>query len=156
MLDSPYRLTALIFAGSLLACAGFLGSSFHPIHTSLPLLLLTFALVVVGLLIMFWAANTLRDDNANERWPEATLAPFRAVTTHVLWNITMGLLVLAMFAALTQDRHHRSWFWAIFVLLQTQTQLTTAFARPRKPTRPSPLLDWSKVAPLQSEHWGKP
>ncbi len=155
MLDSPYRLTALTIAGSLLATAGFFAASFHPIYSSLPLLLLCFALVVTSLLGMFWAANTLRNDVQNERWPEATLAPFRRVTGHVLWKIAMGLLLLAMFAALTQDHHHRTWFWAVFVLLQTQTQIGTAFARLRKPTPPGPLLDWSKVSPLRSRHWGE-
>ena len=155
MLDSPYRLTALTIVCSLLATAGFIAASLHSTYCSLLLLLLCFALVVISLLGMFWAANTLRNDVRNERWPEATLAPFRRVVDHVLWKVAMGLLLLGMFAALAQDRHHRTWFWAVFVLLQTQTQIGTAFPRLRKPTGPGLLLDWSRVSPLRSEHWGE-
>ena len=155
MLDSPSRLTVLTIVGSLLATAGFIAAGIHFIYNSLPLLLLCFAVVVTSFLGMFWAANTLRDDVQNERWPEATLAPFRRVIDHVLWKIAMGLLLLAMFATLTQDHHHRAWFWAVFVLLQTQTQIGSAFARLRKVTRPGPLLDWSEVSPLRSKPWGE-
>ena len=156
MLTSPARLIALIVAATLVATTGFIAAGLHPIYTSLPLLLLCFTLVVTSLMTMFWAANSLRDDVGNERWPEATIAPFRRVTTHILWNTATGLLLLAMLAALILNHRHLTWFWPIFVLLQTQTQLTTAFARPYKPTRGGLGVDWSTSAPIHSERWGRP
>ena len=156
MLDSPNRLTALTIAAILLACAGFIAGNVPPVHGSLPLLALCFLCVVIGYLGMLWASYTLRQDVRNERWPEDILAPFRRVTDHPLWKIGMGLLFVAMCVVVAlQDRHHRTWFWAVFFLLQAQTQISNAFARPRTPRGSGARIDWSKVAPLRSEHWGE-
>ena len=156
MRDSPFRLTALIVGASLLVVIGFLAADLRAVYARLFLLSAFFVLVVVGVGGMFWLAHRLRNDVLNGRWSEETLAPFREVTGHILWNVGLVLLIVAMFAALTQDRHHRTWFWVILFLLQTQTQLTAAFARPRtRPTGPGPRLDWRQVSPLRSEHWGE-
>ena len=155
MRDSPFRLTALIVGCSLLMVTGFLAADLRPVYTNLPLLSACFALMVIGLIGMFWLSSRLRDEVRNERWSEETLAPFREVTGHVLWKVGMALLVVAMLAALTQDGHHRTWFWVVLFLLQTQTQITNAFARPRLPLRTGPRIDWSQASPLRSEHWGE-
>ena len=104
---------------------------------------------------MYWTSYVLREDVRNDRWSDETLAPFRRVQGHVIWKIGMGVLVVAMLATLIQDRHHRTWFWTVFFLLQTQTQITNAFARPRKPPGDATRLDWSQISPLRSEHWGE-
>lgn len=155
MLKSPYRLVALTVAGILLSGAGFVCGNLHSVYLSLPLLATCFACVVIGVLGTCWASYALREGVQNERWSERILAPFRRVTDHVLWKIGMAGLIVAMFAALTQDRHHRTWFWLVFILLQAQTQINSAFARPRKAAGSGNRPDWSQMPPLQSEHWGE-
>ena len=155
MLDTPHRLTAFTIAGSLLSVAGLVCGNLHSVRASLPLLLTCFAGVVIGLLGMYWTSYVLREDVQNERWSEETLVPFRRVVNHVLWKMAMGFLVLAMLAALTQDRHHRTWFWVVLFLLQTQTQIANAFARVRRPPSAGAPSDWAEVQPLRSEHWGQ-
>lgn len=155
MLETPYRLTAFTVAAILLSGAGFVCGNLRSVYSSLPLLAACFAGVVIGVLGMYWAAYILREGVRNERWSERTLAPFRRITDHVLWKIGMVGLVVAMLAALTQDRHHRSWFWPVFFILQTQTQINTAFARPRKAAGSGTRPDWSQIPPLQSEYWGE-
>ena len=152
---SPYRLTALTLAGSLLSVAGLVCGSLPFVHASLPWLMLGLAGAVTGALGMYWASYLLREDVRNERWPEETLAPFRRMTDHVLWKVGMGLLFVGMLATLLQDRHHRQWFWAFFILLQMQTKVSNAFARPRKAGSAGTRLDFSQVPPLRSEHWGQ-
>lgn len=154
MLDSPYRLTASTVAAGLLAGAGFIAGNRLSPHTPLLILVALLVLIAIGMTGLFWGAHTLREAIRNERWPEHTLAPFRRVIDHPLWKWAMGLLMVAMLVALIKDRHQRTYFWGVFCLLQTQTQITTALARPRKPHLPGAHLDWSKVAPLHSDHWG--
>ena len=156
MLDTPHRLTVLTIAGSLLSVAGFLCGSLRSVYASLPLLITCFAGVVIGLVGMYWASYVLREDVRNERWSDETLAPFRRVVDHFLWKVAMAFLVVAMFATLTQDRHHHTWFWAVFFLLQTQTKIANAFVRLRKPPAADTRPDWAKVRPLRSAHWGQP
>ncbi len=155
MPDSPYRLTALAIAGGFVASAGLLGQNVYPLHrgTSLPIAFLL--LVVVSLSGMYWAAYMLREDVANERWSAETLAPLRRLVDHPIWRGAMALLFIAMIAALVVTRHNRTWFWGVFCLLQTQTQIGSAIARPRPHTGPGTRLDWSQAAPLRSEHWGE-
>ncbi len=155
MPDSPYRLTALTIVAGVLGMAGLMGGDLHSVSASLPLLALSLLCAVGGMGGMYWASYMLREDVRNERWPEESLAPFRQITTHVLWNLGMGVLVVAMLTALTQDRHHRIWFWATLFLLQMQTQITNAFARPRTPRGSGARLDWSQATPLRSERWGE-
>ncbi len=140
----------------LLSTAGILASNRYAVHSQLSVLAACFACVVVGYLSMLWTASTLRNNIQNERWPVETLAPFRQVIDHVLWRFAMAVLLVAMLATLIfQDRHHHSWYWATFFLLQAQTQFTYAFGRPREPSATGHLLDWSKVSPLRSDHWGE-
>ena len=156
MSDSPYRLTSLIVAGSFLSVAGLICGGLPSVDGSLPLVVTCFATVVIGAVVMYWASHLLRAQVQSERWPEMTLAPFRQVVRHVFWKIGMGVLLMAMMASLIQIHHQRTWFWAIFLLLQTQTQITAAFARPRKPPGMSSRPDWSQIKPLYSEQWRKP
>jgi hypothetical protein len=67
----------------------------------------------------------------------------------------MGLLLVAMMVALIKGRHRHAYFWAVFFLLQAQSQIGSAFARTRKLLGTGARLDWSKVSPLRSEHWGE-
>ena len=155
MLNSPYRLTALMIACCLLSVAGFLGGNVHTVHTRLPMMIPCFLCAVVGYLGMLWTTSVLTDAIQNERWPAETLTPFRLVIDHVLWKIGMGLLLVAMLAALILDRHRHGWFWAVFFLIQAQTQFTSVFARRCKQHCAGPYLDWTQVSPLRSEHWGE-
>ena len=157
MLRSPVRLTALMVLCSLLAATGFLVLSSSPaVHTHPFLLAACFACVLLGYLGMLWTGSTLRNNVQSDRWPAETLAPFQRVLNHVLWKIGVGLLFLGLVAALmVQGRHHTSWFWAVFVLLQAQTQITNAFTDPRTPPGTGAYTDWSAAAPLHSEHWGE-
>ena len=156
MLNSPFRLTALMLTCSLVAVACFLSIGISAVRTH-PLLMIPCIMgVVVAFLGMLWSSSLLRNNVRNERWPAETLAPFHRVIDHVLWKIGLGLLFVALIAALMlQGRHHTPWFWAVFFLLQAQTQMTNAFARPRTPPATGALLDWSKLSPLHSDHWGE-
>ncbi len=141
---------------SLLSVACFLGINLHATRAHLFLMIPCCLCVVLGYLGMLWTSSRLRDNVRNQRWPLETLAPFQRVIDHVLWKIGVALLLVAMFASLVaQGRHHQSWFWAVFFLLQAQTQMTNAFARPRTPPGTGAHIDWSKVLPLHSEHWGE-
>lgn len=141
---------------SLLSVACFLGMNLHATRAHLFLQIPCSASVVVGYLGMLWTGSTLRNNVQSDRWPAETLAPFQRVLNHVLWKIGVGLLFLGLVAALmVQGRHHTPWFWAVFFLLQAQTQMTNAFARPRTPPGTGAHIDWSKVLPLHSEHWGE-
>ncbi len=151
--DSPYRLTSLIVAGSLLSVAGLICGSLRSVYASLPLLIICFATAVIGAAVMYWASYLLRAQVQSERWPEMTLVPFRRVVEHVFWKIGMGALLMAMLTSLIQVQRHRPWFWIVFLLLQTQTQISAAFAHPRKPLDMSSRPDWSQIKPLYSEHW---
>ena len=64
----------------------------------------------------------------------------------------MGLLLVAMLVALIKEWHRHAYFWAVFFFLQAQSQIDSAFARPRKLRGTGAPLDWSKVSPLTSEH----
>jgi len=152
--ESPCRLTSLIVAGSFLSVAGLICGSLRSVYASLSLLIISFATVVIGAVVMYWASYLLRAQVQSERWPEMTLVPFRRAVEHVFWKIGMGVLLLAMMASLIQVHHHREWFWAVFLLLQTQTQISAAFARPRKPPGTSSRPDWSRIKSLHSEQWG--
>ncbi len=155
MLNSPFRFTALTVACSAVMVVGFLAGELRPVYSSLPLLSACLLCVVAGVLGILWTSYMLREDVRNERWSDEVLAPFRAVTTHVLWNIGMGLLVVAMLFAWGHNRHHSPLQWILLFLLQTQAQLTTAFAKPRRPAGPSHTIEWKKFSPLRSEHWGE-
>lgn len=155
MLDSPYRLTALTIAGCLLGTAGLLGSSVHSIYNSLPRLMACVVFVVIGMLGMYWASYTLRECVQNERWPPESITPFRRAVDHPIWKCVMVLLVFAMLLILIQAEHHRGYFWCVFFLLQTQTQIGSAFVRPRRTGDAHAGIDWSKMAPLTSDHWGE-
>ena len=154
MFDSPWRLTSLIVAGSFVSVAGLIGGSLRSVYASLSLLVMCFATVVIGAVVMYWASYLLRVQVQSQRWPEMTLVPFRRVVEHVFWKVGMGVLLVAMMASLIQAHHHREWFWTVFLLLQTQTQISAAFARPRKPLGTSSRPNWSQIEPLHSDQWG--
>ena len=104
---------------------------------------------------MYWASYTLRKAIRNDRWPEDALTPIRRVIHHPGWVASMGLLLVAMVWFLAGDRHHRAYFWIIFLLLQTQTQIASAFAPSPVSRLPAAGRDWSSIAPLNSTHWGE-
>ena len=136
--------------------AGLICGSLRSVYASLPLLITCLVIAVIGASVMYWASYLLRAQVQSERWPEMTLFPFRRVVEHVFWKVGMGVLLVAMMASLLQVHHHRPWFWTVFLLLQTQTQISAAFARPRKPLGMGSRPDWSQIKPLYSEHWRKP
>ncbi len=155
MLNSPFRFTVVTVACSAVIVAGFLASELRPVYSSLPLLSVCFLSVVAGVIGMYWTSFTLREDVRNDRWSDEVLAPFRTLTTHVLWYLGMAVLVIAMLFTWVHRRHHSPFLWVFLFLLQTQSQLTSAFAKPRKPSGSGHRIEWNKFSPLQSEHWGE-
>lgn len=153
VLDSPYKFTSLIAAGGILSAAGFFGASLHP--WTLPTLVICVAAILIGTVGLYWAASSLGKGVRNERWPEEALTPFRRAIDHPAWKVIMGLLLVAMLVALANARPHRVYFWCVFVLLQAQTQIGSAFARPTKLEQPGTLIHRSEVPHLDSEHWGE-
>ncbi len=108
---------------------------------------------LAGYLGMLCASYNPRHDVRHERWPEDTFSPFSLVTAHVLWKIGMGVPCVAMLATLVEDRRHRTRFWPVFILLQPQTQIGSAFVRSR--TLRGTRLDWTKIPALRSDRWGE-
>ena len=155
MVDSPNRMTALTLFGGLLSTAGFITAGLPSAHGSLPLLTVSLLCVAAGALGMYKFAYTLRDGVRNQRWPAQAIAPFQKMIDPPAWKLIMAVLFLAMCLSIVRYWHHRNgFFWSVFLLLQTQTQIGNAFTRPKQTPGPVARLDWSKVQPLTSDHWG--
>ena len=155
MLRSPVRLSAVIVVCGLVAWAGFLGASMHRVHNSLALLLACFVIEAACVAGMFWAGNELRNQVENQRWPEEQIAPFMAAVRHPAWILMMLVSMILMLVALRSHSHHNEYFFAVFFFLQVQTQLGSAFRRTSKKSGPRVPIDWTRVARLNSEHWGE-
>ena len=91
---SPCRLTSPIAAGSFLSIAGLVCGSLCSVYASLSLLIISFATVVIGAVVMYWASYLLHAQVQSERWPEMTLVSFRWVVEHVFWKVGMGVLLV--------------------------------------------------------------
>ena len=151
---TPERLLALACLGGVISVIGFyaVGKS----HDSLPFLLVYAVLVLGGMFLIYWAPYHLREGIRNERWPAEQTAPLRRIVEHAAWTAAIFVLVIAMLLALALQRHHnKTYFWPVFLLLQTMTQLSGAFRAPRpRPDSPN-HVDWATVQPLHSDHWGE-
>lgn len=156
MFDAPVPLAAWTVLGAFLATSSFLWGTTHRVGQSHPLLLVCAALVLLGLVALYWGANRLRNGVGSEHWPAETVEPLRNVVRHPAWTVGTIVLLILLVLALVWRSHHNAYFWGVFFLLQAQTQLSNALNRPRTRQGPEGFLDWSKVAPLQSDHWGEP
>ncbi len=157
MVDSPNRLTALTLFCGLLSTASCVTAGLPSARGSQPLLTISLVCAFIGLTGMYKFAYTLREGVRNQRWPAQTLAPFRKTIDHPAWKLTMGVLFLATCLALVRYAPHvNGFFWGVFLLLKTQMQISGSFARPKQTQAPVARLDWSKVQPLTSDHWGNP
>ncbi len=152
LLDSPRGLAALTCLGGLVSALGF--ACFQGFRSLIPVVL-AFGVIVFGSIVMFKAGYDLREGIRNERWPEAEIVPLRRMVQHPVWIACIVTLLVAMCAALLTARSHHRYFWAVFLLLQITTQLSNAISRPYEPPGVGGHIDWTKISPLHSEHWGE-
>lgn len=150
---TPLRLAGWTALGSVVSVIGF--ASVRAFRESLPALLACAALALGGLVLVYYPTYQLRRGVENDRWSEEELGPLRRATEHPAWFAATFLLVIAMLASLVVVNSHRPFFWGVFVLLQPLSQLSSAVRRPPKAAGHAARLDWSKVPPLQSDHWGE-
>lgn len=156
MRRSPLQLVSLCVTGALLAVAGILSASLLAPGKHRPGSILCLVCLVIGYLGMLWSVRTLRQGNRSALWPAPTLAPFQRLVSHRLWTSSLFLLFLGMLASVVfAGPHHRGWFWACFILIQAQTQLTSALVLPERASLATTLLGLRRVLPLHSSHWGR-
>lgn len=155
MNGSPYPRIALTLSCGLLTAMGFVIAGAHA-KGSLLFAVLSFSCVALGLVGMYVSGYFLREEVRNERWPEVTLARMRRLTGHSLWRSLMALALVTMCVSMFfSHRRQQTLFWTAFCFLQTLAQIGNAFTRHSEKPGKSKLLDWSRVLPLRSEHWGE-
>ena len=118
-----------------------------------------------GMLLMSLATSRLRDALQNERWSHMEVEVWRSRTRSGWWRAAVGVALVLMFAAMVfGDRHHRLVhgflfsYWPFFVIIQTLSQISTAFHRTAGfgDSGSDPMWrNWRNFGKLQSDHWGE-
>jgi len=153
--DTPLGLIFLTGVGCVVSSLSFYAMDRHWGSRSIDTIVLQFAVLMAGIALLFWAPSQLREGVLNEQWPAAMVDPLRRVAQHPACRALIGFLFVAMLVALGIDVHHSLYFWEIFYVQQAIMHLSNAFAPPRRKPGPRTTLDWTKVPPLHSEHWGE-
>lgn len=155
LLDSPIALVLLTCSGWALCSLSFVGLGRHRGSHALGTVLVELGLMLAGTFCLYWSPYTLRDGVRNDRWPDAAVDPLRQVVDHVAWRWLIAALVVTMLIVMIVKWRQSLYFWEVFFLLQAVTQLSSAFARPRQKPGSWARVDWTKIPPLHSDHWGE-
>jgi hypothetical protein len=158
---TPSQLGWIIAASNLLVASGFaaffIDSYRHPNgHRLSPFAAsISFALLILGLVLGLFAETALKDGIASEQWPEALVVTTRKIFTHPALLAAALLLIVASIAVVVfSSAGHFSAAWIFFIPLMSLIRIRGIFSRPRENASHPGLVDPAK--PLQSEHWGIP
>jgi hypothetical protein len=153
--SSPARLIATAFLGTLISCALFLApvGLLHGGNITIRLIV-GFALLVAGLGLFLKSVHELKEGVRNQRWPDAQIAPLRAICESPFYTAFSIALLIAFAALAVPSTHFRALGWIFYLLSQALSQIRMALVPPR--TRAvGPAIDWRSSAPIYSDHWGQ-
>ncbi len=165
---SAKQTAAVCLCGGLISATGCLAEllmrSAKPHHPNTAFWIWTaisFALMILGFAIAFFARSEIESGIANDRWPEAEVQSLRNLARSPFAMAICVALFIAMTALLVVHPRYTSAFWACFILLQIFSQLSWATRPP--PATPTSWLgastarwqdETASLAPIQSNHWG--
>jgi Fe2+ transport system protein B len=151
---SARQTIALSIFGTFVASAGFILPLPHRnAHISGWLLASTFALIVAGLVISFYASTDLESGLLNERWPEAEVTSTRALLNSSFFTAAILLSLLACIVLLWVSRATRQAGWSLLIFGQSLSRLAAAAKPPRPSSSASRLTpDWNTFSPIHSDH----
>jgi hypothetical protein len=146
---SPMRLACLAGIGSLIAGSALLIVTIS--HSAW-----VFALLFLGLTIIYPAQRQLKLGVDKDLWTDAELEPLRRRAAHPAWMV----LFLVAFAALiicdivTNLSRGTYFIWAVLFPLQMMLSLKTTL-KLRPPEGDGGRLKLQSSSPILSEHWGE-
>jgi hypothetical protein len=114
----------------------------------------SFALLILGMIMGLFAETALKDGIASEEWPEALVAGTRKFFTHSALAAAFLLLAVGAFAVFVLSSRHFSGAWIFIYPLMTLSRIRGFFSRPPNSAGGPGTQDPPK--PLRSDHWGIP
>lgn len=153
---SAVQLATGVILGGIMAACGFVAAipQYSGIQSREARIVVSFTVIILGLVISLSAGSSLTNGMQVSRWPEETIQTVRAHLESP-WLVVLAVVVMfsgCLMLAFDAGNPHRGLFWPALVLSQTISRLQTAVKRP--PETPEPM-DWRNGSPLYSEHWGE-